>query len=186
MVMASGLSTTSYALLGLLVFDSATSTNGLTGYEIKQRADSTLRFYWTAPAMSQIYTEMGRLHADGLAEPVKIRSGRRNTRRYVITDRGRSALHDWLINGEIEFPVLKHPIALRLLMGHLLEPVQLQGMLDGYRLQLEKRRAELQSVREMLGTNAELKFPAMVADWGLHYYDSESEIIKKLSRRLRT
>ena len=47
---------TSYALLGLLTFG-----DELTGYELKQRADSTMRFYWTAPAMSQVYTELDRL-----------------------------------------------------------------------------------------------------------------------------
>ena len=51
--MSQGLPTTSYALLGLLSFG-----DELTGYELKQRADSTLRFYWVSPAMSQVYTEL--------------------------------------------------------------------------------------------------------------------------------
>jgi len=42
------LPTTSYALLGLLTFG-----DELTGYELKRRADNTLRFYWVAPAMSR-------------------------------------------------------------------------------------------------------------------------------------
>ena len=55
------LSMTSYAILGLLAFDGESETKGLTGYELKQRADRTLRFYWTSPAMSQIYTELDKL-----------------------------------------------------------------------------------------------------------------------------
>ena len=57
---------TAYALLGLLTFG-----DELTGYELKQRADNTLRFYWVAPAMSQIYTELARLgRATGLVATV--------------------------------------------------------------------------------------------------------------------
>ena len=52
---------TGYAILGLLTFG-----DELTGYEIKQRADVTLRFYWVSPAMSQIYTELRRLSEHGL------------------------------------------------------------------------------------------------------------------------
>ena len=49
--MSQELATTSYALLGLLAFG-----DGLTGYELKQRADKTLRFYWVSPAMIQVYS----------------------------------------------------------------------------------------------------------------------------------
>jgi hypothetical protein len=45
--MSQDLPVTAYALLGLLTFG-----DELTGYELKQRADNTLRFYWVAPAMS--------------------------------------------------------------------------------------------------------------------------------------
>lgn len=186
MFMPSQLSTTSYALLGLLVFDSASSSHGLTGYELKQRADRTLRFYWSAPAMSQIYSEMRRLHSESLVDPVDSRSGRRNTRRYVITDLGRDALHEWMGHTDVPFPLLKHPVALRLLMGHLLKPEQLTQMLANYAQQLVERRAELHEVRTMLGDNDEVRYPAMVADWGLHYYDSETEMVAELTRRLST
>src|SRR5256885_16438206 len=47
------LTPTAYAILGLLSFG-----RELTGYEVKQSADDSLRFFYTAPAMSQIYTEL--------------------------------------------------------------------------------------------------------------------------------
>ena len=49
--MSQDLPVTGYALLGLLTFG-----DELTGYELKQRADRTLRFYWVAPAMSQRFS----------------------------------------------------------------------------------------------------------------------------------
>lgn len=182
--MPSDLSTTSYALLGLLAFDDATSSAGLTGYELKQRADNTLRFYWVSPAMSQIYTELSRLHRHDLVETIVQKSGRRTTRHYRITAGGHTSLSAWMKTSEIEFPVLKHPFALRLLMGRLMAPADVESMLEGYLSALVDRRKDLLAVRTMLGDVEELRFPAMVADWGLHYYDSETEIVKDLKRRL--
>jgi DNA-binding PadR family transcriptional regulator len=180
----SSLSTTSYALLGLLVFDSETPEHGLTGYELKQRADRTLRFYWVSPAMSQIYTELDRLSRNGFVEAVDDTSGKRTTRRFRITSEGRGSLTNWLHTSEHEFPILKHPIALRLIMGSLMGPGEVDAMLDGYVDSVAARRKELQAVREMLGDREAVAFPARVADWGLAYYDAEVEIVEKLRRTL--
>lgn len=180
--MSQDLATTSYALLGLLAFDAQTSEHGLTGYEVKQRADFTLRFYWTSPAMSQIYSELSRLAHRGLAQPVSARQGRRTTRRYRITASGKETLQTWLATSDPEFPVLKHPVALRLLMGHLMDPESLVGMLDAYEEALAERRAELAAVRESLGDRAEVRHPALVADWGLAFYDAERAITERTRR----
>src|SRR5215475_6431690 len=82
---------TAYALLGLLTFG-----DELTGYELKRRADNTLRFYWVAPAMSQIYTELARLTEHGYVEPVTRDGGGRRTTTYRITSAGERALHEWI------------------------------------------------------------------------------------------
>ncbi len=178
------MSTTSYALLGLLVFDSETSQHGLTGYELKQRADRTLRFYWVSPAMSQIYTELDRLTSNGYVDATDDTSGKRTTRRFRITPEGRESLTGWLHTSEHEFPMLKHPIALRLMLGSLMGPGEVEAMLDGYVDAVAARRKELEAVREMLGDNPAVAYPARVADWGLAYYDAEVEIVEKLRRTL--
>lgn len=180
--------TTSYALLGLLSFDRdtvAAGEPGLTGYELKQRAYNTLRFYWVSPATSQIYTELGRLQRLGLVA-ADVRAGRRTTRRYRITPDGTSALRGWLTTAEIEFPVLKHPVALRLLLGHLTGPDEVSRMLSDYVGQLDQRRAELRAVRASLGDDPRMGYPAMVADWGLDYYRDELRTVGRLLRRLES
>ncbi|MDN5852796.1 MAG: PadR family transcriptional regulator [Actinomycetia bacterium] len=182
--MSRDLATTSYALLGLLAFDAETSEHGLTGYELKQRADFTLRFYWTSPAMSQIYSELARLSRVELVEVIAEQQGRRLTRRYKITASGMDTLQAWLATSEPEFPVLKHPIALRLLMGHLMDHDALVAMLDGYEKELVDRRAELEAVREMLGDRAEMRNPTLVAEWGLAFYDAEREITERTRRKV--
>jgi DNA-binding PadR family transcriptional regulator len=177
------LSTTSYALLGLLVF-SGPDAPGMTGYELKQRADRTLRFYWVSPAMSQVYSELARLADGGLVTVTFDGPAGRRDRRYRISALGLQRLRDWQAESTPEFPVLKHPVALRLLMGGLSSPEQLRQMLDDYRDSLVQRRAELVAVRESLGDRPEVAYPAMVAEWGLAYYDSEDEIVTRLAERL--
>lgn len=175
---------TSYALLGLLAFDADTESVGLTGYELKQRADNTLRFYWVSPAMSQVYSELSRLSELGYVDLHEERGAGRTTRHYRITPTGRRALQHWLAEHPPAFPTLKHSVALRLLMGHLAGDPAMREMLETYAGDLETRRAELTAVRESLGDAEELRFPAMVADWGLAYYDAERAIVLGLTDRL--
>ncbi|MCR4514544.1 PadR family transcriptional regulator [Aeromicrobium sp. 50.2.37] len=177
------LSMTSYAILGLLAFDGESETNGLTGYELKQRADRTLRFYWTSPAMSQIYTELDKLLQSELVHAVEHTEGRRTTRRFKISDEGRTQVERWL-SAPVDdpFPVLKHPVALRLLMGRLTSTEHVQEMLDDYLERLAVQRKELEAVREMLGDVDELRYAARVADWGMSYYDSEKDIVERIRR----
>ena len=182
--MASRLSTTSYALLSLLVLDRETTELGMTGYELKQRADRTLRFYWVSPAMSQIYTELERLDRHTYVSSVEVEDGKRTTRRFTITAAGRDALDEWLRTSASEFPVLKHPIALRLMLGGLMGPDAIRDMLDEYLEQVAERRAELEAVREMLGDRDEVKYPAQVAEWGLAFFDSEVATAQRIRSSL--
>src|SRR3954451_17193939 len=167
------LPTTSFALLGLLTFG-----DELTGYELKQRADNTLRFYWVAPAMSQIYSELGRLSAHRLVEATASAGAGRRTTTYRITQAGRTALHDWLVEGPIGFPVLKHTVLLRLLVGHATEPERITAMLEDYVAQLAAAVDDLRTVRHSLrGSDAPgqaFYYPSLVADWGLEYFAAEA------------
>lgn len=177
------LSTTSYAILGLLVFEGPDSP-GMTGYEVKQRADKTLRFYWSAPAMSQIYTELARLATLDLVTVSFDGPGGRRDRRYRISSTGLERLQAWQATSRPEFPVLKHPVALRLLMGGISSPEAMRAMLADYRAALAERRADLLAVRTSLEGRPDFAYPAMVADWGLAYYDSEERIVRELVERL--
>ncbi|MGZ8744355.1 MAG: PadR family transcriptional regulator [Nocardioides sp.] len=180
--MSQDLPATSYALLGLLTFG-----DDLTGYELKQRADRTLRFYWVSPAMSQVYTELDRLARNGL---VKARDAGPNKQssKYRITAKGRRALTSWLEEAPVGFPVLKHPVALRLLIGHLVDPETTTTMLREHLTALAEHRAGLEQVRASLEGRDEpgepFRYPSLVADWGLDYLDGERVIIEKLLARL--
>lgn len=182
--MGQDLPVTSFALLGLFAFGSDNNPQRLTGYELKQMADATLRFYWVSPAMSQVYKELGRLADQGLVSP---RDDERGTT-YSITTAGRTALETWLRESEPGFSVLKHPIALRLLLGHVVDPSDTIAMLRKHLGALDREREALLEVRERLrGSDAPgqtFRHPSLVADWGLEYFAHERVIIEDLIQRV--
>jgi DNA-binding PadR family transcriptional regulator len=190
--MGQDLPVTSYALLGLLTFG-----DELTGYELKQRADATLRFYWVSPAMSQVYSELARLTEHGLVLTRSRRSGNQGrsdgaetsgSTTYRLSAKGRRALETWMRGSEPGFSVLKHPVALRLLLGHVVDPGTTIAMLEAHVEALDTEREALVQVREGLrGRDAPgqaFRHPSLVADWGLDYFDNERRIVTTLIERL--
>jgi DNA-binding PadR family transcriptional regulator len=181
--MSQELPVTAYALLGLLTFG-----DELTGYELKQRADNTLRFYWVAPAMSQIYSELGRLTEHRYVEPVTTQGEGRQTTAYRITSVGSRALREWIDESRVGFPTLKHTVLLRLLVGHASEPDRMRAILEGYVTELGRARRDLREVRRSLrGADAPgqpFHYPSIVADWGLDYYAAEALHTRRALARL--
>ncbi|MDI3418249.1 PadR family transcriptional regulator [Streptomyces sp. B-S-A12] len=131
-------------MLGLLSFPGER-----TGYELKKWADSSLRFFYWSPAISQIYAELRRLESCGYA--TSRRSGPeepRAKRAYAITDAGRTALSRWASAGQDPgAPVLKHPLLLRVWLGHLTQPEQLRALVHEH---VARTRGELKEVRDAL------------------------------------
>jgi DNA-binding PadR family transcriptional regulator len=158
---------TGYTLLGLLSFG-----RELSGYELKQMAEN-LRFFWSAPAMSQVYREVERLAAAGLvAQRSVVRDGTRSTKVYRLTAEGDAAVRAWLASPP-EPPVLRHPVALRVFFGHLLAPDDLRAAIEAHRAWCDQMLAELGAVRSGLGDDERFRYAALVAEWGLGYFRGE-------------
>src|SRR3954454_8960386 len=141
------LTPTGYAVLGLLSFGQE-----LTGYELKHWADGSLRFFYTAPAMSQIYSELDRLRAAGLVQDRAVPDGHRTIRTYRITTAGEAVLRAWAEDTEPEPPVLKHHVALRLFLGHLIGPERLLEQTANHRAWVQQQLDELEQVDAALAT----------------------------------
>ncbi|MEU7551883.1 PadR family transcriptional regulator [Streptomyces sp. NPDC044571] len=164
-------------MLGLLSFPGER-----TGYELKKWADSSLRFFYWSPAISQIYAELRRLEELGYA--ASARSGpeeARAKRRYAITPAGRQALADWACDtADAGPPVLKHGLLLRIWLGHLAEPERLRALVGEH---LERTRAELAAVREAVAQAAEVPqwaFPALALRWSERHHLAELALAKAL------
>lgn len=76
-------------ILGLL------SHEELTGYEIKKRMDTMLKYFWSA-SYGSIYPALSDLVHRGLATKRESGENKRNKLIYAITDHGRDYLKEWL------------------------------------------------------------------------------------------
>jgi DNA-binding PadR family transcriptional regulator len=83
------LTTTSYALLGLLAIEPWTT------YELAKQVTRSLNFFWPR-AESKLYEEPKNLVQHGLAESRVVKRGGRASTVYSITPAGRAALAEWL------------------------------------------------------------------------------------------
>ncbi|MFI0980498.1 PadR family transcriptional regulator [Streptomyces sp. NPDC021093] len=168
---------TAWAVLGLLSFPGER-----TGYELKKWADSSLRFFYWAPAISQIYAELRRLEVLGYV--TSSRSGPeepRTKRRYAITAAGRDALTGWADGTEETGPaVLKHPLVLRVWLGHLADPARLHARVREHVARTER---ELADVREALGRAdgvADWAHPQVALRWAERQHLAELELARAM------
>jgi PadR family transcriptional regulator AphA len=122
-----------HAVLGML------SVSSCTGYELMQWFDSSLQHAWHA-SHSQIYPELGKLEAEGLAEVVD--EGARRSKTYAVTDAGRDELRRWLLESEPN-RAQRNETALRWFLIALLAP-------DERRIALEREIAYVQAQIEQL------------------------------------
>lgn len=173
------LSPTAYALLGLLSFG-----RELSGYELKRWADGSLRFFYAAPAMSQVYRELERLGHAGLVTAREVPgAGTRVTRVHRITSEGTAALRQWL-DGQAGPPVLKHGVALRVFLGHLADRERLRATVAEHRARCEELLAEVEAVHADLGDDPTWHYARLVAEWGRTYYAAEVDAARRLEARL--
>ena len=88
MAAASELTTTSYAILGLL------AVKPWTTYELAQQMERAIGHFWPR-ARSKVYEEPKKLVAHGLARASADQVGKRPRTVYTITPKGRKALVAW-------------------------------------------------------------------------------------------
>lgn len=86
---AAALTTTSYALLGLLAL------RPWTTYELTKQVQRSLGWFWPRTER-KLYDEPKKLVAAGLATATEQRTGKRPRTVYAITPAGRKALRAWL------------------------------------------------------------------------------------------
>lgn len=87
--MASSLTSTSHAVLGLL------SIQPWTTYELAKQVERSLGWFWPR-SERKIYDEAKKLVAAGLASPSRGATGSRPRTVYAITGEGRAALAEWI------------------------------------------------------------------------------------------
>ena len=128
------LTTTSYALLGILTL------RPHTAYDLTQQARRSLAFVWQV-SESQLYEEPKRLVRAGLVTCREEAAGPQRTRRvYEITDAGREALRDWLKRPPAP-PRWENEVLLRILLADSAGIGDLRTTLAAHRADVEAQYA---------------------------------------------
>jgi DNA-binding PadR family transcriptional regulator len=126
------MSTLGYAILGLL------ADRPRTGYEVARAMEAPIGYLWSA-RHSQIYPELATLEADRLVRPQIIDGpGPRDTKRYSLTTKGRSALATW-VDSPLPVQPARSELMLRMRCLWLISPARAREFLSDARRNHEQR-----------------------------------------------
>lgn len=142
------LTTTSYALLGLL------SIRSWSTYELAKQVERSLGWFWPRTER-KIYDEAKRLVAQGLAAAHQEPTGSRPRTVYQITRSGREALEGWLSDGSAP-PKLEAEALVRVFFADAGDLVQLRATLDDLAI---TARAQLRRLGELTASAEDPEYP---------------------------
>lgn len=165
----SGVSPTGWALLALLSGD-----DEFSGYDIRKWIGWSIRFFYSNPAYSQIYSELKRLERLGFLSS-RVEAGARNRRLYRITPEGLAAVIDWINNEPVEPPALKHNALLRVMLGHLVEPDKLREMLTSHADYAEQMEREAALEVRWMADQPGWSYARLALKWAEEYYADERQ-----------
>src|SRR5688500_841211 len=120
-------SPTAYVVLGMLRLGKR------NGYEIKQLADQSTRFFWNA-SYGQIYPELKKLEEAGLVRGFEDPQGGRQRRAYELTPEGGDVLDEWLRSPAPTANEMRDEALLRMFFADSLEPAERAVIARGARL----------------------------------------------------
>ena len=155
-----------YALLGLLAEEPA------SGYDLARKFEAGLRRHAWHAQQSQIYPELARLAADGLASVVE--EGPRGRRTYAITPTGRTELRRWVMDPDDE-PVVRNEFALRLFLLSTLDPADARVVLDQVATGSLQEAARLRAAISEATTDSAVPVRLFAAEMGARYFQTVHE-----------
>lgn len=146
--MAKSLTTTSFALLGLL------SVQPWSTYELAKQVERSLGWFWPRTER-KIYDEAKRLVGQRLATAHQQPTGSRPRTVYEITPSGRDALQAWL-DGSSAPPKLEAEALVRVFFADAGDLGQLRATLDGLG---ETARSQLDRLTELIAAADDPDYP---------------------------
>lgn len=162
-------------ILGLL------SHEDLTGYEIKKRMDTSLKYFWGA-SYGSIYPALSDLVNRGLASKRDGAENKRNKIIYSITEEGRSYLKEWL-QIPVEKDELRYETLLKLFFGNEGGLLQAISHIDAFQEKIERELPYLLSAAETLRTHIDRddthKYYLLTVEFGIKTYQAYLEWCKE-------
>lgn len=168
-------------ILGLL------SHEDLTGYKIKKRMDTTLKYFWGA-SYGSIYPTLSDLVKQGLAVKRDGTENNRNKIIYSITEEGRNHLKDWL-RLPAEKDELRYETLLKLFFGNETGVLQAISHIDAFEAKIEKELQYLLGAADFLRNNVSLddthKYYLLTAEFGIKTYRAYLDWCKEAKEMLK-
>lgn len=144
----------------------------LTGYEIKKRMDTALKYFWGA-SFGSIYPTLNDLVSRGLAVRRADTENKRNKQIYAITDSGRDYLREWLAL-PVEKDELRYETLLKLFFGCEAGAEQALVHIRAFREKIMGEMAYLEqaaeALRNCIGENPEHQYYLLTVEFGLQTY----------------
>lgn len=130
-----------YGILGLLTY------GPMTGYHLKKVFDDSINHMWEA-SLSQIYRDLGTLEKNGfISATIEHQEDRPDKKVYTITEEGRAAFHDWLVDFPEKLASAKRDdFLLRIFFGSHLEKDALLYQFKHFIIQREKALTMFSSI----------------------------------------
>lgn len=165
-----------WTVLGMLAFG-----EGLSGYDLKTWADWSLNYFYWSPSFSQVYSELKKLEGHGfVVSAIDPERDARNRRVYTITESGTAALGAWAREAEVDTPVLKHPMMVRMWLGHLNDPPRLKEMVREHIAYAEEMRDGAAIRAQQTSELPTWEFASMTMRWSARYYQAERDLAVQL------
>ncbi|MDE6434381.1 MAG: PadR family transcriptional regulator [Lachnospiraceae bacterium] len=167
-------------ILGLL------SHEELTGYEIKKRMDTSLKYFWSA-SYGSIYPALNDLVNRGLATKREDTESKRNKLIYTITESGRDYLKKWLTL-PIEKDELRYETLLKLFFGKELGEEQALLHIEAFEKKIEEELPYLLQAEAILNQNMDddstHKYYLLTVEFGIKTYQTYLEWCKEAKKLL--
>lgn len=155
-----------YVILGLL------SHEDLTGYEIKKRMDTSLKYFWGA-SYGSIYPALSDLVERGLANKRDGAENKRNKIIYSITEEGRIYLKEWL-KIPAEKDELRYETLLKLFFGNEGGKLQAIAHIDAFQEKIAGELPYLMGAADTLRNNIDVddthKYYLLTVEFGMKTY----------------
>ena len=168
-------------ILGLL------SHEELSGYEIKKRMDTALKYFWGA-SYGSIYPTLAGLVERGLANKREAGENKRNKIIYTITEEGRCYLKEWL-RQPIEKDELRYETLLKLFFGNEEGPEQALRHIGAFREKIMQELPYLlgaeKVLKEHLDEDTTHRYYLLTVEFGIRTYRTYLEWCDEAERMLK-
>jgi PadR family transcriptional regulator AphA len=173
-----------YAILGLL------NVKPMTGYDLKKIMQDSLYMYWSGNN-NQIYKALLQLYRnDFLTSKTQHQDGAPSRKICYITDKGRTALQEWICSAQPKLPEFRKPFLIQIAYAGQLESIQIEELLLKYQNELNTQLI-MQQEKQRRTRNAQSRtkqerfIEYMIFDNICTFYQSELDWTQKMLQGVR-